>query len=686
MELLAPAGTDKALVAAVQSGADAVYIGGEMFSARRVAENFSDENMKQWIDYCHIRDVDVHVAANTLIKEKEIDSFVEYIKKINKNGADALIIQDIGMASYVKMIFPDLPLHASTQMTAASLDAVKYLENMGFSRVVLARELSKKEIEHICKYAKAEIEVFVHGALCMCYSGQCIMSSMIGGRSGNRGLCAQPCRLAYDMINKEKVVAGGYLLSPKDNALIDEIKTLKNIGVTSLKIEGRLKRPEYVAQVTSVYREIIDSNKIPEKLDWDVLKNAFNRSGFTKGYFLNKHGRNMMSFENPGNISNNKFTEEAIKRSNIDTNIRKTAINIYAKIKNNKKAEITLTDEKYNSVTAYGDIYVSNAEKKPLTKELIKRQLLKLGNTPFYTENIEIEIDDNVSLPLSEINNIRRKATAMLEREKSTILQRRINNIKPSTICKANEHYSDFFSAEIRNMQQVDAVLKYDIPILYVPEYMVQKVKKLAPERKIITILPPIWKENKIQEYRVIDGVQISNIGQLNKFSEFECYGGARLNIFNSKSVEHFKNMKILHISPELNLKEIEILQKYTLIEVLVYGRLPLMVMENCPIKTNYKCGESVCLRDRKKEIFPLLCAPGCYCELFNSKPVYMADKFNDLKKLHVNAYKLNFTTESARECETIIEEYINAMAGKKIDCYFPENSFTRGHYYRGVE
>lgn len=685
MELLAPAGSEEALVAAVQSGADAVYLGGSMFSARRTAKNFSDDDMKSRIDYCHVRGTDVHVAANILVKEKESDEFIEYIEKINKSGADALIIQDIGMAAEVKKRFPDLPLHASTQMTAASLDAVKYLENMGFSRVVLSRELSRREIEYICKNAKAEIEVFVHGALCMCYSGQCLMSSVIGGRSGNRGLCAQPCRLAYDMTDGKNILAEGYLLSPKDNALADEIGALKDIGVTSLKIEGRLKRPEYVAQVTGVYRRLIDTQTKLNKSDWSLLEGAFNRSGFTKGYFTEKKGHEMMSVTCPGNTSENKFTSETVQRAKIDANYKKITIDLFFVLKKGKTAELTMTDCDFNSVTVSGELLAEAAEKRALTKDRVREQLLKLGNTPFSAGNLEIILDEDISLPISEINNIRRHAAELLEQKRCERPARRVSYIEEVT-CKAKILNTKLFSAEVRNLSQAKAVLKYDIPILYVPEELAEEVKVHAPERKVITVLPPVWKQNKIRKYKAADGVLVSNVGQLTAYSEYECYGGARLNIFNSKSIEHFSALKSVCVSPELNLKEIRSLCPSAPLEVIAYGRIPLMVMENCPVKANGACGKKTYLRDRKKENFPLVCAPACYCELLNSKPLYMADKFSDLKELPASIYKLNFTTESSAECEAVIIEYMRAMSGEKVKNTLEENSFTRGHYYRGVE
>ena len=329
IELLAPAGGENSLRAAVQSGADAVYLGGPKFSARRGADNFSVEDIAEYAKYCHLYDVDVHVAVNTLIKEKELSELYDYVYSLNDAGVDALIIQDIGAAQKIHEILPDMPLHASTQMTVTSLEGVKHLEKMGFSRVVLARELSKEEIKYICDNSKAEIEVFVHGAICMCYSGQCLMSSILGGRSGNRGCCAQPCRLPYCITDEKNTTNNGYFLSPKDMALISDLQELKCIGVSSLKIEGRLKRAEYVSAVVGIYRKYLD--KISEKVspeDMKELTDAFSRSGFTNGYFTGKLGENMMSHTTPGNVSDNQFSAEAKARCADDANFRKISVGI----------------------------------------------------------------------------------------------------------------------------------------------------------------------------------------------------------------------------------------------------------------------------------------------------------------------------------------------------------------------
>ncbi len=684
MEILAPAGSYNALIAAVQSGADAVYIGGSKFSARQSAKNFSSEEMKKWVDYCHIRGVAVHVAANILIKEKEREEFLAYVAELNEMGIDALIIQDIGMAKIIKDMFPDLPLHASTQMTAASLDAVKFLCEQGFSRVVLSRELSFEEIKEICKNSDVEIEVFVHGALCMCYSGQCLMSSIIGARSGNRGMCAQPCRLPYELIKKGKCVENGYLLSPKDLELVDELKLLKAAGVTSLKIEGRLKRPEYVAAVTGVYSKYKKILNTASEKDKKELENAFNRSGFTNSYFKNRPGREMMSVKNPGNVSENIFSDEVIKRCRPDANERKISTDIYLSCKIGEYPEITMTDSDYNIVTVKGEEKVQKAQNLPLSEERIKKQLSKLGNTPFKIGALQITMSENISLPISEINALRRGAVELLEKERAKVNLRRVVNIekKKEKIVKSKK----MFSAQVRNIKQAQAVMEFDVPIIYAPSELVESIKKMAPERKVVTLLPPIWRKKDKKEYNVKDGVLVSNIGQLKAFSDVDCYGGARLNIYNNASVEFYKNLKSLEVSCELNMGDVASFKEYTPLQITIYGKLPLMVMENCPVRAYSSCGEKHYLKDRYKEEFPLICAPGCYAELYNSKPVYMADKLWDIKKLPVSIYNFSFTDESFEECKKILSLYKKAFDGEKDGIKLPENTFTRGHYYRGAE
>ena len=507
VELLAPVGSFESLKAAVQNGADAVYLGGKSFGARASANNFDREELKAAVEYAHIRGVQVFVTTNTLRKENEIAEFLEYAKFLYDIDVDAIILQDIGMARLIKRELPDFELHASTQMVAHSLEDVKYLESVGFDRVVLAREVTVEEIKYICDNCKADIEVFVHGALCVCYSGQCLMSSMIGNRSGNRGRCAQPCRQRYELIDVytgEVVNSNGdYLLSPKDLNSIEEIDKVIDAGVHSLKIEGRMKRPEYVATVIDGYRKTIDEYLATNKMNVsdetiNDLYTIFNRK-FTKGLLLGDVGADMMNSQLPNNqglyvgtvVDYNKKAKRLkiklantlkkgdginlgggtigriIKNGNIETigykgetieldfvgearkgqivfktsdselmdrvqatftqdkELVKNIIDAKVTIKLGQKPILTLMDKKNNEATIEGDKIVEEAMKVALSKEKVDTQLRKLGNTPYELDSLEIELDDNVSLPISLLNQMRRDCIELLNKERVSIKNRR---------------------------------------------------------------------------------------------------------------------------------------------------------------------------------------------------------------------------------------------------------------------
>ncbi len=687
IELLAPAGSKAALHAAVQSGADAVYLGGSEFGARQSAENFSVEEMKEWVEYCHLYGVDVHVTVNTLVKEKEIEKLLQYVKALNDVGVDALIVQDIGAARIIREALPDMVLHASTQMTVTSLEGVKYLESMGFSRVVLARELSEKEIEHICKNSKAEIEVFVHGAICMCYSGQCLMSSILGGRSGNRGRCAQPCRLPYDLLEKGKKTESGYILSPKDMALVNELGTLKRIGVKSLKIEGRLKRAEYVSAVVGIYRKYLDNTKTASKQDMRELLDAFSRTGFTDGYFKSNLGKNMMSHDTPGNSSDNKFTDAAKQRADMNSNIRKIPVNIMGTLKQDSPFELTMYDNDGNYAYAQGTLNTEKAIVKSMDKKRITEQLLKLGSTPFECDEITVDVDKDITLPIKEINSVRREATEILINERQYREKGRVTDFE---IPKRSRNTVDdiLLTAEVSTAEQFDAAIKHGIKRIYIPADIVGTLNTgtLKDDIEIISKTAEIFCEEKIET----DSVLVSSPAAAYKYKNKRLYGDYRLNVFNSMTAEHFSGFEAVTISPELNLHEIRELVSNTTanIEVIAYGHLPLMIMKNCPIKAMGKCqnGKNIYkLRDRKNEEFPVICGVGCKAKLLNSKPVFMADKMRDLTDAKINSVRMIFTVENFSQCGKIIDVYKRALKEEKIVNYLAENSYTRAHFYRGV-
>lgn len=685
VELLAPAGSERAAQAAVQSGADAVYIGGQQFSARKSADNFTLEQIRDLTAYCHLRGVAVHVAVNTLVKEKEADKFLAYIQELNSIGVDALIIQDIGMASKVRAMCPDLPLHASTQMTAASLHAVKFLERAGFSRVVLARELSREQIREIKKYAKAELEVFCHGALCMCFSGQCLFSSMIGGRSGNRGMCAQPCRLAYTLTHNDKQKASGFLLSPKDMALVEHLAELQEIGIDSLKIEGRLKRAEYVSAVVGIYRKYMDNAEPVAQADMQELKNAFCRSGFTDSYWQGKTGGQMMSFQNPGNMAENLFTEAVKQRCAENANFRRVRINIAASLRLGGVLDITVTDQNGNQARATGEIPAEYAVNKPLDKERLCAQLSKLGGTVFVAERIDIELQEGLSIPVSEINHVRRSACMALEKLRTSQPVRRWVPFSAEQRENRPQRGIPFLTVQAETEEQICAALECGIERIYIPARLYATYKNCGAE--IVARLPAVCREGDrlVEAERVL----VSNIGQIQAYRDRIMYGGFRLNIYNSASCDVYQGLEMVTLSPELNLGELQDIVSPVRKELVVYGRLPLMIMQNCPIRaTGRFCQngrQEFALKDRKNEVFPVLCGEGCIATLCNAKPLYMADKLRDVLELGPDSLRLIFTIETRQETKKIISAYQRAAAGGK-ERALPENTFTRGHFYRGVQ
>lgn len=687
MELLAPAGSSAALRAAVQSGADAVYLGADTFGARQSAENFTLDELPQWVDYCHLYGVDVHVTVNTLIKNNELSKLSEYVKHLNNAHVDALIVQDLGAAEIIKNTIPDMTLHASTQMTVTSLEGVKYLENMGFSRVVLARELSKDEIEYICKNAKAEIEVFVHGAICMCYSGQCLMSSILGGRSGNRGRCAQPCRLPYELIEEGQCAGQGHILSPKDMSLINELGTLNKIGVKSLKIEGRLKRAEYVSAVVGIYRKYLDKPGDVTVKDMQELKDAFSRTGFTDGYFKGHLGKAMMSYKMPGNSSDNKFTSDAVLRASENANIRKIPVNIMGTLKSDAPFEVVIYDNDGNCITSVGTLNAEAAVNKPIDETRLREQLLKLGSTPFEAVGAEVYTDRGITIPVKEINAVRRTAVEKLIKKR---IECRTGRICGSEILTAHERRKNdiMLTAEVNSEEQLEAALHGGIKCIYAPSRILNKsLVSMAKSMKteLIEKASDIFSGQDITS----DAALVSSPAAVYKYSDKRLYGDFRLNVFNSRTAEHFSKLQGITLSPELNLHEIRDILKYTAVsaEIIGYGHLPLMIMRNCPVRAMGKCqkGKQIyTLRDRKNEEFPIMCSDGCRAVLLNSKPLFTADKITDLTDLKINSIRLIFTVEKFSQCGKIIDVYKRALNGEKIEP-MRENTFTRGHLYRGV-
>ena len=800
VELLAPVGSFEALKAAVQNGANAVYLGGKDFGARASANNFDRDELKEAVKYAHIRGVQVFVTTNTLRKENEIEDFLEYAKFLYDIDVDAIILQDIGMARLIKRELPDFELHASTQMVAHSLEDVKYLESVGFDRVVLAREVTVEEIKYICDNCKADIEVFVHGALCVCYSGQCLMSSMIGNRSGNRGRCAQPCRQRYELIDVytgEVVNSNGdYLLSPRDLNAIEEIDKVIDAGVHSLKIEGRMKRPEYVATVIDGYRKTIDEYLATNKLNVsdetiNDLYTIFNRK-FTKGLLLGDVGKDMMNSQLPNNqglyvgtvVDYNKKAKRLkiklantlkkgdginlgggtigriIKNGNIETigykgetieldfvgearkgqivfktsdselmdrvqatftqdkEFVKNIIDAKITIKLGQKPILTLKDRHSNEATIEGDKIVEEAMKVALSKEKVETQLRKLGNTPYELDLLEIELDDNVSLPISLLNQMRRDCIELLDKERVSIKNRKYKNkiVKYKPVLY-NRNKQQEISVKVKNLEQLESALECGVDRIYYEDTnTIDKAMSLAMKynKKVIYSAPRIIRNKEYNHLAKannagVESVQVGNYGSIDYFKDKTLNIDYYVNAFNSETINYYKEIgaDTLCISQELNINEIKETIKYTdiNIESVVYGYTPLMITEYCPMgvivrdckkdKRVAKCKESIyALRNSKGDEFRVSQDIFCRSTIYNSNVTCMLDNLYELHEIGINVLRLDFTLEDKETVKEVIEAYQEVLSNDyklgtkatKLYNKLDEKGTTAGHYYKGVE
>lgn len=803
IELLAPVGSFDALKAAVQNGANAVYLGGKDFSARASANNFDREELIEAVKYAHIRDVRVFVTTNTLIKQDEIEDFVEYAKFLYDIDVDALIMQDIGVAMLIHDLLPDFELHASTQMVAHSLEDVQYLESIGFKRVVLARELTVDEIKYICDNTNVDIEIFVHGALCVCYSGGCLMSSMIGNRSGNRGRCAQPCRQKYTMIDistGEEIHSNGeYLLSTKDLNTIEDVDKIIETGVLSLKIEGRMKKPEYVATVINSYRNAIDEYQATKKVNistetMEDLYTIFNRK-FTKGLILGEVGEDVMNSNVPNNqglyvgkvVDYNKkakrlkiklegtlkkgdginlgggtigriikgkeiaqigykgetieldFIGEARKNQPVfktsDTNLidkaqktytqdkefAKSLIDAEITIKLGEYPELKLIDKNNNSVTVKGDKLVEKALKVALGEEKIETQIKKLGNTPYELDDLKINLDEGVSMPISLINQMRREAIELLDEARIPVKGRAYKDSKikysPKKYAKDTNSNSKI-RVKINNIEALKSIINLDIDMIYYEDVATLEqamAMATANNKKLIYSAPRIVRNKeykrleKSNEY-CKENVQISALGQVKYYKEnsenvsfdVDYY----LNPFNSETINHYKKegATTVCISQELNIHEIKETAKYTdmEIETVAYGYIPMMLSEYCPMgvvarsckkdKRCATCKESkYVLRDFKGEEYRISQDLFCRSTIYNSIANCLINNLDELSDAGINVFRLDFTHESPELISKITKAFINTVNN---DLYvdvddqeiFDNMETTLGHLYKGVE
>lgn len=652
----------ESLIAAVRCGANAVYLGTKGINARRGATNFTFEELKQAVEYCHARDVKIYLALNILISDSERELAYKTVEAGLSLGVDAFIIQDLGLAKIIHSHFPTARMHASTQCSVNSPEGFKALEKMGFVRAVLPREMSLDEIKEIRQATDMELEMFVHGALCMCVSGQCYLSAMLGGRSGNRGLCAQPCRLGFSADASRSCD-----LSLKDLSLIGNINEIAQAGVVSLKIEGRMKRPEYVAAAVSSCKKAIDGEYSAS--DENTLKSVFSRTGFTDGYFTGER-KDMFGTRQKEDVVAAKDVLKELSHL-YDNENPLVPIDIEFICKENRKAELTAT-ALGKTVTVTGTV-PEKAINKPMTEESVKTRLAKFGNTQFYLNNITIDLDDGLILPASVINSMRREAVEMLDKVE----------IQPFTQMPYKaEKYKEkdctpYYTARFLNPDSIPDKHPFKrifIPIWSSDEDFVDNRAGVEVPRGLFGMEEKLTKRLEHLKKIGVRKALCSNLGaySLAQKMGFEVYGDFGLNIFNSESAQLF-NSPILSFEATLEQTN-RIGAKDT--GIIGYGYLPLMLTRNCPIKNHLGCSRCTGkLTDRKGFEFKVKCSPYPCVEVLNPVPVYMGDRQKEIKTDFIHFY---FTDESKNQVEQIINLF---KTGGQFN-----GKYTRGLTYRGVE
>lgn len=680
-ELLAPAGSPEALRAAVEHGADAVYLGWGAFNARRGAQNFSEEEFAQAVAWCHVRGVRVFLTLNILLSDRELPEALETARAASRLGVDAVLVQDWGLFDLLRHTLPDLPLHASTQMSVFTSGGACEIAAGGCERVVIARECDREETAAICRNCPAEVESFVHGALCMCYSGQCAMSAMVGGRSGNRGRCAQPCRLPYGV---NEAAGDQRPLSLKDSCMADHLGEMAEMGVSCLKIEGRMRRPGYVAAVTEIYARLLEEGRKPTSREREALERAFSRSGFTDAYWRGEKGPGMLGFR-PENAPGAAEPSP----SGMD---RRIPVRLACRVEAGQPCLLTAEDEAGHSVTVTGPV-PEPAGRRGLTAEDLSARLAKTGGTPYRCAAVDAAADPGLYLSAASLNALRRNALDALSAARSKPPERRELEAPPlpDIDCPAAE---PAFTVSVTTVAQLaGGILDFRPARVYVPLELLADVSSLPEaETEYCAILPRIWRDRDEDLLRRwldrarglgVTGLLLGNLGHfpLARGGGWRLYGDYGLNVFNSRSLAWLreKGLESACLSFELRFSQIRDMKKLLPAEAIVYGRLPLMITENCLIQNTVgcRCGRPNFLNDRTGAAFPLLPAFGHRTEVENSRPLYLADRA-DWRRLGLSLARLRFTTESPEDCVQVCRNYREGAA--------PAGPFTRGLYQRGVE
>jgi putative protease len=727
IELLAPAGNFECFRAAINAGADAVYLGGDKFGARAYAGNFTTEEIIEALKIAHIFNRKIYLTVNTLIKENEIGELVPYIEPLYNVGLDGVIVQDLGALEVLRSNFPNLELHASTQMAITGMYGAEYMKKLGVCRVVPARELSLDEIRDIKDKTGLDIECFVHGAMCYAYSGQCLFSSVLGGRSGNRGRCAGPCRLPYTDKKGNTV----YPLSLKDMYTLPILQELIRAGVNSFKIEGRMKSPEYVAGVTSVYRKYIDNSCKIDKKDEEMLRHLYIRSDICGGYYKKHNDKSMITLGEPGYSGSSDEVIRAIRDKYIDKNIT-MPINGYVKIRAGEKAVVSFSGG-CSSAGAVGEV-VSQAQNRPLDEKEIDKRIRKLGDTCFELENLEIDTDNQSFMSIKDINELRRQAAGALEQalcedampkspKGSRTVTYRYENPKEDNMINNNQIIDNQLTVYVSTLEQLKVVNKSDmVNMIYVNADIflyggceaceggfddilgvgLDKYKDYA------LVLPHILRKRSyiyLKKYENLlnsgrfKGVMVRNFEELEWLGEIgykgEVYSDYTVYVWNNTALSLYERLFDRITMPiELNKKELGLIRNNGKLSLLVYGYIPLMYSANCVQNTLEGCKRDLSgkmniyrLCDRYKNVFPIQqnCLH-CYNILYNTVPLSLHGQLDGILKRGYGELRLDFSMENERQTAEVISFYEGLIGDRNDKGEIPFKDFTNGHYKRGVE
>lgn len=687
-ELLAPAGSFDSVLAAVRCGADAVYLGTKAFNARRNADNFDDAALRDAIRLCRLHGVKVHITLNTLVSDAELPKAKAVIRHVCALGADVLILQDLGLARLAKQCAPDLARHASTQMSVQTAAGISLLKDLGYSRAVLPRELSRDEIAALRASTDLELELFIHGAQCMCVSGQCLMSAMLGSRSGNRGLCAQPCRLPFSADNTER-----YDLSLKDLSLMDRLPALADLGVDSFKIEGRMKRAEYVAAAVTNARRALEGSR--DAATADALRAVFSRQGFTSGYFDNDRGSHMFGVRTKEDVTAASGKVLSALQHLYEKERADVPVDFHLTVRQNALPTLTAA-ARGTTVTAVGTALPQPAE-KPMAPDALEARLQKCGGTAFYANNIEIDLDTGLFVAASEINALRRSALEQLTEALSAVKPLRFTDAPIAAHRSAGEK-SDKRSKlppKFRLLLESPSQIPQDltnVENLYFPleteEKVVENVKNCPIPVGFEVPRGIFGREADVKKkllHAKANGVSIALCETLDAVAlarqcDMEIHGGWALHCFNSLTAGVLADLdvKSITLSPELTLQQANVLQSPLPRGLFAYGRLPLMLTRNCPVRNVMgckDCGRKQSLTDRKGIRFPVRCRFGV-AEVLNAHPIYLGDRMHELGQMD---YLLFFFSDEPRQMvDAVLDAYRKGKPAK--------GKFTRGLYYRGVE